>query len=384
MTTNAGSVEVEGTYKDGGLLLSLAKLKNQFKAIGHQAKSVGTDMVRLTAKSRKLQGILGLLGAFSFFSLLASAPRTAAFLDKIKTYAELMWMIFDKHLSPAVEWLAEKFKDLYMWLKKLDPEMQKWVVYGVTIAFVLGLASAATLGMTIAAMGLKGALIAAKGKILAVIGAILGPVGLAIAIGLVTVALAEWAADKYGVYDWLGKLNKKYLDAADSGKLWAVAIRLALAPLGLVMAALEDLVEGKGWIRLHERFETFKKDINSVTEAYEKLLKKFGLEPQSNQIGIRAGGSPRPGYADNEGGIIYAGRDKRHVGGMVGKDGAYWLQAGETVYAKGDHNEDNSKETTIINQITGNTFMMGNGMGVDEFADMLSRKQARDAKYRSY
>lgn len=364
MGEDVGSMEIKGIFRDAGLMISLAKVKNDLTGIAHQAKSVTTDFTRLTAQSKKLQGVLGLIGGFSFFGLLASAPRTAAQLERIWLYVKLIFNVIDKHLAPAVKWLADQFENLYKWFKNLDPEWQKIISYGLGAGAAL---TALGVGAGLSAAGLSGIASSITAIKLAVGGksmlALLGMIGLTAAIAYITIKFAEWAAEVTGLNDWMKSLNTTFLKARDSGEMWAVVIDLALVPIRTLMGILDGLVNSDNWKKLRDDFKLLKQDIDSITAAYEKFIRSVGLTPSSSQIGIRSEASeastPAGGYAP--GATIYAGST---VGGNT--------------------NTSNNKETTINNEISGNTFVMQNGMDVNEFVDSINKQQARSANWRNF
>lgn len=363
MAEDVGSMEVKGIFRDAGLMIALAKVKNDLAGIAHQAKTVTTDFVRLTAQSKKLNKIFGRLSGFSFFGLLATAPRTSAQLQRIWLYVKLIFNVIDKHLAPAVAWLADQFENLYKWFKDLDPLWQKLISYAALAAAALtsiGIVSGViVLGFNL----IKLALLKLEGAIISKL--IPALAGLGVAVGIVSGLLAVWALDKAGVFDFVSKLGKGFRDAANDGDTWAVALRAMVGPFALVGDAILALIGAKSWTDFKRDIKTFISDIDTLTKKWEAFWKVKGVTA-GGQIGIRAGataetGTPAGGLGGYvPGGTIYAG-----------------VTAGATTTS-------NSKETTINNEISGNTFVMQNGMDVEEFMDSINKQQARVANWRTF
>jgi len=363
MAEEVGSMEVKGIFRDAGLMIALARVKKDLMGIAHQAKAVTTDFVRLTAQSSKLQGVLGLIGGFSFFGLLATAPRTAAQLERIWLYVKLIFNVIDKHLSPAMAWLADQFENLYKWFKNLDPEWQKLISYGLAAGAALS-----SVGLMAALTGVGiGFLKSALAKLAVyitgtLIPTLIGAGGLSVALGIVAGLFAVWALDKAGVFDFVSKLGKGFRDAANDGDTWAVALRAMVGPFALVGDAILALVGAKSWTDFKRDLKIFIKDIDTLTQKWEAFWKVRG-KTVGSQIGIRARGAVEastPAGGHTPGATIYAGTP---VGGAT---------------------TTNSKETNIHNEITGNTFVMQNGMDVEEFVDSINKQQARTANWRTF
>jgi hypothetical protein len=367
MAEDVGSMEVKGIFRDAGLMIALARVKNDLSGIAHQAKTVTTDFVRLTEQSKKLQGVLGLIGGFSFFGLLASAPRTAAQLERIWLYVKLMFNVIDKHLSPAVKWLADQFENLYKWFKNLDPEWQKLISYG--LAAGTALASVGIFG-ALASVGigfLKGALVKLVLYISGtIIPALLGAGGLSFAIGIILGLFGAWVLDQVGVTDAVAKLGKSFRDAADDGNTLEAAIRLAAGPFTLLGDAIGILVGSRTWDDFKKDIKTMIKDVETLTNKYNEMLKVLGMAPQGSQVGIRGRGTEQVSAA------------------AASPFGGIGSLAGTPTYTGGSTTTSNNKETTINNEISGNTFVMQNGMDVDEFMDSINKQQARSANWRTF
>ena len=365
MAEDVGSMEVKGIFRDAGLMIALARVKNDLSGIAHQAKTVTVDFVRLTEQSKKLQGVLGLIGGFSFFGLLASAPRTAAQLERIWLYVKLIFNVIDKNLAPAVKWLADQFENLYKWFKELDPEWQKLISFGLAAAAAL---SAVGLGAWAVGLGigfLKGALAKLAVYITGtLIPALTGAAGLSVALGIIAGLFAVWALDKTGVFDFVSKLGKGFRDAADDGNTWAVALRAMVGPFALVGDAILALVGAKSWTDFKRDIKTFISDIDTLTKKWEAFWNVRGKTVSSSAT------SPFGVHQTQESAIPTAGG----------------LAAPPTIIAGagGTTTTSNNKETNITNEIKGNTFVMQNGMDVDDFVDAINVQQARSANWRTF
>lgn len=363
MAEDVGSMEVKGIFRDAGLMIALAKVKRDLMGIAHQAKTVTVDFVRLTAQSSKLQGVLGLIGGFSFFGLLATAPRTAAQLERIWLYVKLIFNVIDKHLSPAVKWLADQFENLYKWFKDLDPEWQKLISYGLATSAALSSVGIMAALTSVGIGFLKGALAKLSLYITGtLIPALIGTAGLSVALGIVAGLFAVWTLDKAGVFDFVSKLGKGFRDAANDGDTWAVALRAMVGPFALVGDAILALIGAKSWTDFKRDLKTFIKDIDTLTKKWEAFWKVRGVTAGS-QIGIRERGAEQVSAV--------AAAPLGHL-------------AGTPTYTGGATTTSNNKETTINNEISGNTFVMQNGMDVEEFMDSINKQQARTANWRTF
>jgi len=367
MAEDVGSMEIKGIFRDAGLMIALAKVKNDLAGIAHQAKTVTTDFVRLTEQSKKLKKVLGLIGRFSFFGLLASAPRTAAQLQRIWLYVKLIFNVIDKHLAPAVKWLADQFEALYKWFKNLDPEWQKLISYGLAAGAVLAsvgiLSALASVGIGF----LKGALTRLALYIsTSVLPVLLGPTGLVVALGALALALAYVALDKVGFFDWLAKMWTKVEKAKEQGKTWAIVLDALATPFKMLGTAIGVLLGSAEWSDLKKDFKELIDDVQTLTDKYNAFIKAVGMTPQGSQIGIR-------------------GRGAERVSAVAATPfGGIGQLAGSPTYTGGATTTSNNKETTINNEITGNTFVMQNGMDVEEFMDSINKQQARTANWRTF
>ena len=367
MAEEVGSMEVKGIFRDAGLMIALARVKKDLMGIAHQAKAVTVDFVRLTEQSSKLQGVLGLIGGFSFFGLLATAPRTAAQLERIWLYVKLMFNVIDKHLSPAVKWLADQFENLYKWFKNLDPEWQKLISYGLAAGAALAsvgvLAALGSIGIGL----FKGALARLALYITtSILPVLVGSTGLVVALGLVGLALAYIALDKVGFFDWLRELWSKVEKAKEQGKTWAIVLDALATPFKMLGTAIGVLLGSAEWSDLKKDFKELIDDVQLLTDKYNTFIKTIGLTPQGSQIGIR-------------------GRGTEQVSAVAAAPfGGIGHLAGSPTYTGGASTTSNNKETNITNEISGNTFVMQNGMDVEEFMDSINKQQARTANWRTF
>lgn len=364
------SMEVKGIFRDVNLLTSLAKLKAEVRRAGEYIKSTTVEMKRMASEAKVLGGLLSLIGAGGFAALLMSAPRTAAALAKLKTWLELIFLILDEHLSPAVEWLADQFGKLYDWFKNLSPEWQKAISWAVAAGFAFtGLAVAIgtvnTVLKTLFGWSLVTWLASQAAAVWAFIAALVGPVGLAIALGLIAGALAVLVLDKIGVFDWFSDLGRKFREVRDQGSTLNDIITVTFGLFGLLGKAVLTLVGAQSWSDMKRDFSTWEKSLGNIASSLGIINNLGGrLDVETDQGGF--GG-------------------KYDVGGMVSYTGLHWLKAGEQVSMQGaSSSKTGAGGTTITNDFGGATFVLQNGLDIDDFVEVVSRKQAEKSAWSSF
>jgi len=363
-----GSMEIVGLFKDMNLFSSLAKVKTELKTVTEHVKSTTTEMFRMSNQTKMLSGFLGAIGVGGFAALLMTMPRVGTQLEIIHMYLELIALIMDETLGPAMEWVAEKFGDLYHWFKELDPEAQALITWLTVIGGMLlgGLGLAGIIGKFGA---LKAVIVGIASHISAFVAWLVAGSTAALAFAAVIGALVGvfvvWLMHKTGIMAFISDLGKGFREARENGDILANAITLVLSPLLLLGGIINRIVTGKPW-------NDFKKDLNIITDSFNNLT-------SAAKDAFRAIGITKLPFV----GEIGAGHA---VGGFASYTGLHHLAAGESVGMKGTESAGSfgGGDTTINNNYDGATFVLSNGLDIDDFIELTSRKQAQRASWGAF
>ena len=102
-----GSIAIKGVFKAAGLLAGLGSTINKLKKTQMTSKSTTTEMKRMTNQTHLLRKALAMIGVAGFTNLLMQTPQLAGSLAKIKNeLTQLAWSI-GKHLKPSLDAVAE-------------------------------------------------------------------------------------------------------------------------------------------------------------------------------------------------------------------------------------------------------------------------------------
>jgi hypothetical protein len=370
-----GSMEIVGLFKDMNLFSSLAKIKTELRTVTEHVKSTTTEMFRMSNQSKMLSKFLGMIGVGGFAALLMTMPRVGTQLEIIHMYLELIALIMDETLGPAMEWVAEKFGDLYHWFKDLDPEAQEVITWLTVIGgLLLG-------GLGIA--GVLGKLGALKTALLGIGGATGGATLAAAAIGLLAGGLAVLALDEMGALDYISDLGKGFREIGDTAGTTAESKWLPLydtimlvfggfAMLGDIILWLVGLRE---WDDVVDNAGNVKKSMDRLLPSIHKVidgLKQFSTVDVKYKVWGPLGS-------------LY-GMTQHAVGGFASYTGPHWLEAGESVGMKDTESASSfgGGDTTINNNYDGATFVLTNGLDIDDFIEMTSRKQAQKSAWGAF
>jgi len=370
-----GSMEIVGLFKDMNLFSSLAKVKTVLRTVTEHVKSTTTEMFRMSKQTKLLSGFLGMIGVGGFAALLMTMPRVGAQLEIIHMYLELIALIMDETLGPAMEWVADRFKDLYHWFKALDPKAQEVITWLTVIGGLLlgGLGIGAILGklgaLKTALMGIGGATGAATIA--------------AAAIGVLAGSLAVLALDEVGALDYISDLGKELRAVGDtagttSESKWLPlydTLMLVFGGFALLGSTILWLVGLKSWKDLGNDVDRYKASFDrllpSITKVIDALRSFSTVDPKYKVWGPL--------------GSIY-GMTQHAVGGFASYTGLHHLEAGESVGMKGTETASGygGGDTTINNNYDGATFVLTNGLDIDEFIELTSRKQAQRASWGAF
>jgi len=332
-------------------------------------------MFRMSKQTKLLSGFLGMIGVGGFAALLMTMPRVGAQLEIIHMYLELIALIMDETLGPAMEWVADRFKDLYHWFKALDPKAQEVITWLTVIGGLLlgGLGISAILGKL---GGLSKALFKIGGSTGAGFAAAAG-------IGFLIGALAVLALDEVGALKYISDLGKKLREIGDTAgttkeNKWLPLYDMIMlvfggfALLGDVILWLVGLKEWKQVVidadRIRDSFDRITQAIQNVVIEFNKLT---GLKMSALNLS-----SP---------GMFLAGLTQHAVGGFASYTGPHWVEAGEPIGMKGTEVSGGPGGSTVINNIyDGATFVLQNGLDIDDFINMTSRKQAEKSAWGAF
>jgi hypothetical protein len=366
-----GSMEIVGLFKDMNLFSSLAKVKTELRTVTEHVKSTTTEMFRMSNQTKMLSKFLGMIGVGGFAALLMTMPRVGAQLEIIHMYLELIALIMDETLGPAMEWVAEKFEDLYHWFKDLDPEAQKVITWisVITGLFIGGMGLAWITGL----FGtFKTVLTWLWKRVLVPIGTWFGrfvalPVLAAAAIGSFIGLIAVAIAKVTGLWDILNDFDETIEKWVTNGNILATIYQTIASGVHALGAAVSALVFGTGWNAFDEDIIRIKRNLNLLKEAAEDALNAIGIT-KLPFIGEFGGGGPKD------------------VGGIASYTGYHWLKAGETVGMEGTESASGfgGGDTTINNNYDGATFVLTNGLDIDDFIEMTSRKQAQKSAWGAF
>jgi len=138
-----GSIAIKGVFKAGGLLAGLGSTVNKLKKTQMTSKSTTTEMKRMTAQTHLLRKALAMIGVAGFTNLLMQTPQLAGSLAKIKNeLTQLAWSI-GKHLKPSLDAVAEILRGIrtgdWSTVKKGISDLQKSIqeLAGKTIKVIL-------------------------------------------------------------------------------------------------------------------------------------------------------------------------------------------------------------------------------------------------------
>ena len=370
-----GSMEIVGLFKDMNLFSSLAKVKTELRTVTEHVKSTTTEMFRMSKQTKMLSGFIGAIGVGGFAALLMTMPRVGTQLEIIHMYLELIALIMDETLGPVMERVAEKFGDLYHWFKDLDPEAQEVITWLTLIGGLL----LGGLGIT----GIIGKLGTLKTALLGLGGATGGATLAAAAIGLLAGGLAVLALDEIGALDYISELGQGLRDIGDtagttSESKWLPlydTLMLVFGGFALLGSTILWLVGLKSWKDLGNDVDRYKASFDRLLPSITKVidaLKSFGtVDPKYKVWGPL--------------GSLY-GMTQHAVGGFASYTGPHWLEAGEPIGMKGTESASSfgGGDTTINNNYDGATFVLTNGLDIDDFIEMTSRKQAQKAAWSGF
>lgn len=375
-----GSLLIAGVYRDAGLKAGLNSVLSNLKRIRKSATSVTTEMFRMSKQSALLGAALGAIGIGGFAGLMGAMPRVNAQLRIAHTYIKLVAIELDDNLAPIFETVNELLKKFHDWFVDLPEPIQTFI----TIAG--GILGGGLIGRLLKGAGAVGIFTGALGAIKKVGKSFitwLGRMGLHVIrflapllsvkllIAAIILVIAYLVLDKLGVFDWLGKMWKKFEDAREAGDLFASALSLLIAPLELLVSAIATLVGAQSW-------DDFKKDVQTQISAFKTLNK--AVETFKDTI-AKVKIPEWIGKTKSMFGIgVHA------VGGQAAYTGWHWLESGETVIPRGvgaATGGGGSGQTTINNTFTGN-IVLNNRMDIDEFIKEVSRRQSRNFSWRSY
>ena len=365
-----GSMEIVGLFKDMNLFSSLAKVKTELKTVTEHVKSTTTEMFRMSNQTKMLSGFLGAIGVGGFAALLMTMPRVGTQLEIIHMYLELIALIMDETLGPAMEWVAEKFGELYYWFKALNPETQALITWLTVLGGTLigGLGLTGILGkfgaLKALLVGVWNALVPVVmwfGRFIAL--PVLAAASLGMLIGWIVATIAEFT----GLFAIGEKLDEKIEQWVVNGRILANIYQIIASAVHALGAAVSALVFGTGWTAFDEDIIRIKRNLNLLKEAAEDALNAIGIT-KLPFIGEFGGGGPKD------------------VGGIASYTGLHWLKAGETVDMKGTETAGSvgGGDTTINNNYDGATFVLQNGLDIDDFIEMTSRKQAQKAVWSGF
>ena len=369
-----GSMEILGLFKDMGLIGGLSKVKQNLATVTSHVKSTTTEMFRMTNQTKALTKFLRMIGVGGFAALLMTMPRVGTQLEKIHVWLELIALIMDETLGPAMEWVADKFEDLYRWFKDLDPEAQKVITWLTVIGgLLLG-------GLGIA--GILGKLGALKTALMGIGGATGAGTVAAAGIGLLTGALVVLALDEVGALDYIADLGQSLRDVGDTAgtteeSKWLPlydTLMLVFGGFALLGSTIMWLLGLREWNQLIDDVDRYKASFDRLLPSIEKVisaLKEF--KPSAfGPIGTL---------------VEYAfGTTKTDVGATtLPYTGLYWGKAGETVSMKGTEVSAGSGGSTVINNnYDGAQFILNGGIDIDDFVELTSRKQAQRASWGAF
>jgi len=331
-----GSMEIVGLFKDMNLFSSLTKLKTELNTVSSHVKSTTTEMLRMSKQTQILSGILGAIGVGGFAALLMSMPRVSTQLEIIRMYLELIAMIMDETLGPAVAWVAEQFGKLYNWFKALSPEAQGLITWLTVIG---------------------GALISGLG-----ISALLGKLGL----------LKDGFVWLLGVLKpvvlWAGRLLSGFVSSAAGPIILTAAIGLLISKLTILLLKKTGLLD---WATdIGTKFGGMIKNIKGAETALRGLLSALEMFPTGKISSI----------------LLKQEFAQHATGGIASYTGLHHLEAGETVSMKGTESSISASggDTTINNNYDGATFVLTNGLDIDDFIELTSRKQSQKAAWSGF
>jgi len=332
-----GSMEIVGLFKDMNLFSSLAKVKTELRTVSEHVKSTTTEMFRMSNQTKMVSKFLRMIGVGGFAALLMTMPRVGTQLEIIHMYLELIALIMDETLGPAMEWVAEKFGDLYHWFKELDPEAQRVITWLAVIGgFLLG-------GLGIA--GVLGKLGALK----------------ALFIGLYSKGILP-------VVLWLGRLLGAFAVTTAGAFLLVAAIATLTTYFTILILKKVGILD---WARsIGTEFGRLIKNIRGAKEILEGLLTALETFPTGKLMSF----------------LIKKEFTEHAVGGFASYTGLHHLEAGESVGMKGTESASSfgGGDTTINNNYDGATFVLTNGLDIDDFIEMTSRKQAQKSAWGAF
>jgi len=138
-----GSIAIKGVFKAAGLLAGLGSTVNKLKKTQMTSKSTTTEMKRMTNQTHLLRKALAMIGVGGFSALLMQTPQLAGSLAKIKNeLTQLAWSI-GKHLKPSLDAVAEIIRGIrtgdWSTVKKGISDLQKSIqeFTGKTIKVIL-------------------------------------------------------------------------------------------------------------------------------------------------------------------------------------------------------------------------------------------------------
>ncbi|MCK5223156.1 hypothetical protein KAR04_00165 [Candidatus Calescamantes bacterium] len=367
-----GSMEIVGLFKDMNLFSSLAKVKTELRTVTEHVKSTTTEMFRMSNQTKMLSGFLGAIGVGGFAALLMTMPRVGTQLEIIHMYLELIALIMDETLGPAVEWVAEKFGELYYWFKALNPETQALITWLTILGALLlgGLGIAGILGkfgaLKTLLVGVWNALVPVVmwfGRFIAL--PILAAASLGMLIGWIAATIAEFT----GLFAIGEKLDERIEQWVVNGSILANIYQIVASAVHALGAAVSALVFGTGWTAFDEDITRIKRNLGYLKDELTDVI-----------------GSIKR-YATAWGSAMSSAGMTRHaVGGFASYTGPHWVEAGEPIGMKGTESASSfgGGDTTINNNYDGATFVLQNGLDIDDFINMTSRKQAEKSAWGAF
>lgn len=338
-----GSMEVVGVYKDAGIHRGLQQTQKDLEQTEQHSKSLATEMKRmkgLTFLAATAAAALGLafLGALS--SAISSSPYLIGAITRIKTDIQLLWWQITKYLKPAFDILADAIHALRKgdWQGFKDAMVDAWNLAIDTMKTVWNWVKDNS------------------------------PEWL--------VNIMNWLEDTYDTivnYEWQGVWQ-----ALEDSINWVWNnIILELLPNWL-----SDFMEGvSNWAGSSEG--VINKAFSAIVEAVQ--WNNLGIEMAKD---FWDGFSSWTSIRNPDGSFKIAGDSPGSGSWAVGtaivpSDGMYKLHAGESI-TPSNSNQASPQQSSIVLDFSGANINLANGIDLDKFADVVSRKIADTQAWGAY